>query len=122
MNSKRTVSRFLRTAVAAAAAGHSGNSRIEDFSPDSDGRVGRTFSGAYTVEEVRALLADLERVQRAYVVWAGGSVCHNRACPNEARDNSPYCHDCGARPLAQVEGDTFFERNAGNVAARSFGV
>lgn len=67
-NQKRyiTVSAWLKTAAAADAANVSGNTTIRDYQPDSDGRIGLKFGGAYTVDEVRALLRDLEHVQAAY--------------------------------------------------------
>lgn len=60
---------FLKTDRARSVAEASGNSVLCDFSPDSDGRVARSFSGAYTVDEVKALLDDLQRVQAAYDAW-----------------------------------------------------
>ena len=70
----KSVTAFLKTDEAIEAAEYSGNSHIHDFSPDSDshihGRVARSFSGVYTVDEVVALLADLWRVQAAYDNWA----------------------------------------------------
>ena len=72
---KKTVTAFLKTEAFKAAARYSGNSDPRDFSPDSDGRVARAFGGAYTVDEVRALLADLERVQAAYDAWQPEAGC-----------------------------------------------
>lgn len=66
---RKSVTTFLKTEEFKVAAGVSGNSSACDFSADSDGRVARQFSGGYTVEEVRALLRDLEYVQNAYEAW-----------------------------------------------------
>jgi hypothetical protein len=75
----RSVVSFLTTEEAREAAERSGHSRIHDFRADSDGRVGRGFSGDYTVEEVRALLGDLERVQAACDRYLGFTCEHDTA-------------------------------------------
>lgn len=66
----KSVTEFLKTEEAKAAANLTGNSTIADFRPDSDGRVGLHFNGHYTVDEVQALLLDLKAVQAAYEHWA----------------------------------------------------
>lgn len=68
MSEQLTIKEFLTTAVAVEAANYSGNSSIHSFVPDSDGRIGVTMSGSYTVEEMRAKLADLEHIQHAFNV------------------------------------------------------
>ncbi len=67
--SNTSVTAFLQTEEFESAAGVSGNSSACDFTADSDGRVARSFGGGYTVDEVRALLRDLEHVQAAYESW-----------------------------------------------------
>lgn len=69
LSAGRTVTAFLQTEEFEKASHCSGNSEPADFKADSDGRVARTFGGAYTVEEVRALLHDLEHVQAACDRW-----------------------------------------------------
>jgi hypothetical protein len=64
-----TITKFLQTDMARRAAEHSGYSTIGDFQADSDGRVGIAMDGHYTVDEMRAKLADVERVQQAYEAW-----------------------------------------------------
>jgi hypothetical protein len=64
-----SVSAFLKTEQFENAAHISGNSQPDDFSADSDGRVARSFSGDYTVDEVLALLRDLQHVQKTYDHW-----------------------------------------------------
>lgn len=93
------VARFLKTDEAREAAGRSGYSCIEDFQPDDHPqRIGVSMRGWYTVDELKGKLADLEYVQAAFDKW------------------------CRTAPVAEVEGDTFFERNAGRVHALALGV
>jgi hypothetical protein len=64
-----SISEFLKSPAARKAAEFSGYSSIDDFSADSDYRIGLRFNGSYTIAEVRTLLADLERVQDAYELF-----------------------------------------------------
>ena len=97
-NPHGAVARFLKTEAAERAL-RSGHTRIADYIvDDGEGRIGLSFRGHYTVAEVRALLGDLEALQTAYDEWKFTT------------------------PIAQVEGDTFFEDNAGRIAALAWGV
>ena len=66
----RSLTAFLKSEAFRDAASYSGNSDPAQFAADSDGRVGIGFGGHYTVDEVKAKLADLERVQNAFDMWA----------------------------------------------------
>lgn len=57
---------YLSTQRARETAACSGFSKITDFCPDSDGRIARDMRGAYTLDELRVLLEDLQRVQSDY--------------------------------------------------------
>lgn len=57
---------YLSTERARETAEESGYSQLSDFSPDSDGRIARDMRGAYTVDELKVLFEDLQRVQADY--------------------------------------------------------
>lgn len=70
---RRTVSAFLKTEEFETAANVSGNTVRSGYSADSDGRVAYEMRGGYTVEEVKAILRDLEHVQAACDKWIAGA-------------------------------------------------
>jgi hypothetical protein len=102
----KTVTAFLLTEIFQDAARHSGNSQPADFRPDSDGRISRAFSGDYTVDEIRALLADLERVQAAYDAWQTRKPLPLRSPRYVIVDHAPYIRSHGKYPHGR--GSWFF--------------
>jgi len=60
----------MRTRAFHEACNYSGNVRPDSFAPDDNADlIGLYFGGHYTVPEVAALLADLQRVQSAFEKW-----------------------------------------------------
>jgi hypothetical protein len=99
----------------AAQVLRSGHSTAADFTYDSDGRVARDFSGAYSVDEVRAILGDLERVQAAFNI--AGKACAYPDCSeplpgpygkpgvamSRADNHTLICSRCGTREALHPE-------------------